>query len=127
VVGAEIRAISARGSWGVAADTSRLWSGDDEVELFATDAPQEALWQRAEAMDEKHNGMVPTGLFIQSLNEMIDDQGKRLAALRYRVPHAVQLALWRCAIVGGFADCASGLERPAPAPRSISLESWSPL
>ena len=26
--------------------------------------------------------------FIQSLNEMIDDQGKRLAALRYRVPHA---------------------------------------
>ena len=26
--------------------------------------------------------MVPTGLFIQALNDMIDNQGKRLAALR---------------------------------------------
>src|SRR4029079_9634469 len=32
-------------------------------------------------------GAVPTGLFIQSLNEMIDDQGKRLSALRNRIPN----------------------------------------
>jgi hypothetical protein len=29
--------------------------------------------------------MVPTGLFIQSLNEMIDNQQKRLTAYRNRV------------------------------------------
>ena len=37
---------------------------------------QEALWQQAKAM------IVRTGLFVQTLNEMIDDQEKRLAALR---------------------------------------------
>jgi hypothetical protein len=35
---------------------------------------QEALWQQAKAVIVKDNSMVPTGLFIQTLNEMIDDQ-----------------------------------------------------
>src|SRR3954466_7961607 len=43
---------------------------------------QEALWQQVKALSAKDNNMVPTGLFIQALNEMIDDQGKRLSALR---------------------------------------------
>jgi hypothetical protein len=34
--------------------------------------------------------------FIQSLNEMIDDQGKRLAALPTEYRTLVQLVLWRC-------------------------------
>ena len=51
-----------------------------------SNALQEALWQQAEAVSAKENGMVPSGLFIQTLNEMIDNQGKRLAALRNRVP-----------------------------------------
>ena len=42
---------------------------------------QEALWQQAMAMAAKDSAMVPTGLFIQTLNEMIDNQGKRLAAI----------------------------------------------
>jgi hypothetical protein len=54
-------------------------------ELSATisrsNAIQEALWQQAKAAAAKDNAMVPTGLFLQSLNEMIDDQDKRLAAL----------------------------------------------
>jgi hypothetical protein len=33
-----------------------------------------ALWQQARAMAAKDNGIVPTGLFIQSLNKLIDDQ-----------------------------------------------------
>ena len=42
---------------------------------------------------------------------MIDDQGKRLAALRNRVPNVVQLALFGvAAIAGGFAGYASGLD-----------------
>lgn len=76
-----------------------------------SDAIQEALWQQAKAVAAKDTGMVPTGLFIQSLNEMIADQAKRLGVLRNRVPNAVLLVLVGvAAIAGGFAGYASGLE-----------------
>jgi hypothetical protein len=67
----------------------------------------EALWQQAKAVVAKDNGMVPTGLFIQSLNEMIDSQGKRLAALNNSVPSIVLLALFGVAATAnasGFTD-----------------------
>jgi len=70
---------------------------------------QEALWLQVRALIVKDSGMVPTGLFIQALNEMIDDQAKRLAALRNRVPNVVLLGLFGiAAVVGGFAGYASG-------------------
>jgi hypothetical protein len=76
-----------------------------------SNALQEALWQQTKAMAVKDNGMVPTGLFIQTLNEMIDNQGKRLAALRSRVPNIVLLSLFAiAAVAGAFAGYASGLE-----------------
>ncbi len=76
-----------------------------------SNAIQEALWQQAKAMAAKDTGMVPTGLFIQTLNEMIDDQGKRLAALRNRVPNIVMLALFGiAAVAASFAGYGSGLE-----------------
>jgi len=34
---------------------------------------QQALWQQVKALFGKDNNMVPTGLFIQALNEMIDN------------------------------------------------------
>jgi hypothetical protein len=61
----------------------------------------EALWQQAKAMAAKDNGIVPTGLFIQSLNELIDDHEKRMTALRNRVPNIVLLALYGVAIFAG--------------------------
>lgn len=71
---------------------------------------QEALWQQAMAMAAKDTGVVPTGLFIQTLNEMIDDHAKRLAALRTRVPDIVLLALYGvAAVAGAFSGYASGL------------------
>ena len=70
---------------------------------------QEALWLQVKALIVKDSGMVPTGLFIQALNEMIDDQAKRLAALRNRVPNVVSLGLFGiAAVVAGFAGYASG-------------------
>jgi hypothetical protein len=72
---------------------------------------QEALWQQTKALVARDNSMVPTGLFIQTPNEMIDDQEKRLAALRNRVPNVVLLGLFGiAAIAGGFAGYASGLD-----------------
>jgi hypothetical protein len=74
-----------------------------------SNALQEALWQQAQAMAAKDKGAVPTGLFIQSLNEMIDDQGKRLSALRNRIPGSVLLTLFSiAAFAGAFAGYASG-------------------
>jgi hypothetical protein len=73
---------------------------------------QEALWQQAKAVAATDSEMVPTGLFIQALNEMIDNQQKRLTAARNRVPNIVLLSLYGVAAVSSaFAGYASGLDR----------------
>ncbi|MGE0578583.1 MAG: hypothetical protein AB7F22_02450 [Reyranella sp.] len=79
--------------------------------ISRSNAIQEALWRQAKAVAAKDNGMVPTGLFLQSLNEMIDDQEKRLAALHNRLPAIIVIALYGVSIVGvGFAGYGSGVE-----------------
>jgi hypothetical protein len=79
--------------------------------IIRSNAIQEALWQHAKAVAAKDNAMVPTGLFIQTLNEMIDDQEKRLTSIRNRVPNIVLLALYAMAtIAAGFTGYAGGLE-----------------
>jgi hypothetical protein len=76
-----------------------------------SNALQEAIWQHAKAVAARDNAMVPTGLFIQTLNEMIDSQGRRLAALRNRIPNSVLLSLFAiAAVASAFAGYASGLE-----------------
>ena len=72
---------------------------------------QEALWQRVKALSVDDRNMVPTGLFILALNDVIDSQGKRLAALRNYIPHVVWLSLFgMTAVACGFAGYASGLD-----------------
>lgn len=76
-----------------------------------SDEIQESLWRHAMTLASKDTGMVPTGLYIQSLNEMIDAQGKRLAAVYSRVPNIVLIALYVVAIVALiFAGYANGLQ-----------------
>jgi hypothetical protein len=71
---------------------------------------QQQLWQQAMAMAAKDSGIVRTGLFIQSLNELIDNHEKRMTAVRNRVPNVVLLALYGVAITAGaFSDYAGGL------------------
>jgi hypothetical protein len=72
---------------------------------------QGELWQRVRALSAKDNNMVPTGLFIQSLNEMIDSQGRRLSALRNYIPNVVLFSVFGIATFAcGFAGYASGLD-----------------
>ncbi len=72
---------------------------------------QEALWQQVKALSAKDNSMVPTGLFIQALNEMIDNQGKRVAASQNFIPYIVLLMLSAMAAAAcGFAGYASGID-----------------
>jgi len=71
---------------------------------------QKKLWQQARAVAAKDTGMVPTGLFIQALNEMFDAQGKRVAAGVNRVPMIVLLALYAIAAVSsGFTGYQGGI------------------
>jgi hypothetical protein len=67
--------------------------------IARSNAIQEALWQVVKAVAAKDGAMVPTGLFIQTLNEMIDNQEKRLTAVANRVPNVVLIALYGIAIV----------------------------
>src|SRR5271167_3039548 len=66
------------------------------VELNAaidrSNALQEELWQQVKEVAVKDNAVVPTGLYIQALNQMIDNQEKRLTASRNRAPGIVLLA-----------------------------------
>ena len=79
--------------------------------LSRSNVLQEALWQQAKAVAAKDNAMVPTGLFIQSLNEMIDNQEKRLSALYNRLPHIILVALYGVATIAmAFAGYTSGLQ-----------------
>jgi hypothetical protein len=81
------------------------------AEMTRSNTIQEALWQQAKAVAAKDNAMVPTGLFLQSLNEMIDDQDKRLAAFSNRLPMIIVIALYGVSIVGiGFAGYGSGID-----------------
>src|SRR4029453_11977181 len=61
---------------------------------------QQLLWRLGgEAMNARPRDSAPR-LYIQSLNEMIDQQGVRLAGLNNRVPNAV---LWLELLGGAFA------------------------
>jgi hypothetical protein len=80
--------------------------------IARSNAIQAALWRQAKAAMAIDNAMAPTGLYIQALNEVFDNQEKRLTAFRTRVPSIVLFALYGIATVGvGFAAYASGLER----------------
>jgi hypothetical protein len=60
---------------------------------------QEELWTQAIGVTEKDKSMVPTGLFVQSLNAVIDIKGKRDAALNNHVPESVLLLLFLVAML----------------------------
>jgi hypothetical protein len=70
---------------------------------------KEALREQAKTMAAKDTNSVPTGLFIQALNETIESQRTRTAARRNQVPNIVLLSLFGLAAVAGrFAGYTSG-------------------
>jgi hypothetical protein len=85
-------------------------AADLEVAVTRSNDIQETLWQRTKAIAANDTAMVPTGLFIQALNEMIEKQRKRVAAVRARVPNIALIALYAIATLGsGLAGYANGL------------------
>ncbi len=55
-------------------------------------ALQDRLWEIADRAEQEDNS-VATGLFIESLNQMIDMEGARVTALRNRIPDTIWLML----------------------------------
>jgi hypothetical protein len=99
------------------------------VVIGRSNALQEALWQQAKAVLVQNNGVVPTGSFLQALNEMIDSQETRLTALRAKLPNVVLIALYGVTLVAaGFSGYASGLdERRSRLPVHIMMITISSL
>lgn len=65
-----------------------------------SEALQGQLWNRAVGLGQKHPGSIVVGLFIQSLNEVIDLHAKRLAvALRSRIPGVIWAGLYGLAVL----------------------------
>lgn len=74
------------------------------------------LWARAVALGEKNPASIVVGLFVQSLNEVIDLHSKRLmVALRSRIPGAIWAGLYAVAILAlmgmGYQSGLSGTSR----------------
>lgn len=74
---------------------------------------QDKLWQQAEAIAEKTPDSVVAGLFIQSLNDVIDLHSKRVnIGLRIRIPSIIWISLYLLAIAAfGTVGYQTGLLR----------------
>lgn len=85
---------------------------------------QNQIWAKAVAATDVDPRPVTTGLFISSLNDMIDSQGKRNALLQMHVPEVVLMLLFAVFITSGaILGYASGLggKRPIVATILMSL------
>lgn len=81
------------------------------------------LWAQAVAAAEKDSRSIPTGLFIQSLNEVIDLHAKRvMVGLRNRIPGTIWVALYFVAILAmveiGYHE---GLTSPRRSPAVLAV------
>jgi hypothetical protein len=80
--------------YGAGTDAKKL-----EAAGSATTELQTQLWSTAAALGEKEPRAVTVGLFLQSLNEVIDLHNKRLTALENHVPEIILFLLYFVALV----------------------------
>ena len=86
-----------------------------EALLAKTARAQGALWDYARQGAEVDPNRVTSGLFIQSVNELIDSFGRRDAALNRHVPEVVLLLLYGTFLMaGGIVGFASGVAGHRP-------------
>lgn len=83
----------------------RVKAAGDDVDLTEglrqSDALHDKMWAVALAVGQQNGGSITTGLFVQSLNEMIDVHLKRVTvAVRNRVPVTIWVSLYLLMVVG---------------------------
>jgi len=82
----------------VAARLEAVQSGKIAEGIGRSESIQQQLWSHAEALGGKNPNSIVVGLFVQSLNEVIDLHGKRVqAGVRSRIPGAIWLGLFAVA------------------------------
>jgi len=82
----------------VAARLEAVQSGNIEEGINRSESIQEQLWSHAEAVAGRNPNSIVVGLFVQSLNEVIDLHAKRVqAGVRSRIPGAIWLGLFAVA------------------------------
>ncbi len=91
-------------------------SGNAAEGIRRSEHLHEQLWAQAVALGENNPTSIVVGLFIQSLNEMIDLHAKRVTAgLRNRIPAAIWGALFAVAVLSlaamGYQAGLSGTSR----------------
>ena len=92
--------------YGAGIDKRKLQEVKDEAERM-----QNELWSHAVEVGEKDLRAVTTGLFIQSLNEVIDLHAKRLWYMENHVPEIIFIVLYGVSIMSmGLVGYGCGLE-----------------
>jgi hypothetical protein len=91
-------------------------SGNVEHGISRSAELHRQLWPRAAAVAKQDDRSIVTGLFIQSLNDVIDLHSKRvLVGLRSRIPGTIWLALYCFAVIAlaaiGYHEGLSGSRR----------------
>jgi len=82
----------------VAARLEAVQSGKIAEGIDRSESIQQQLWSHAEAVGGKNPNSIVVGLFVQSLNEVIDLHAKRVqAGVRSRIPGAIWLGLFAVA------------------------------
>jgi len=82
----------------VAARLEAVQSGKIAEGIGRSESIQQQLWSQAEAVGGKNPNSIVVGLFVQSLNEVIDLHAKRVqAGVRSRIPGAIWLGLFAVA------------------------------
>jgi hypothetical protein len=82
----------------------------------------ESLWSQAMAAAEKNPASIMIGLFIQSLNEVIDLHAKRVVAVRNRIPSTIWVTLLTLTVLGmGSTGYQAGLSETRRSPEMLLL------
>lgn len=85
----------------VAARLSAVEPGKLESSIQRSEELHRQLWAEADAAAAANEGSIMTGLFIQSLNDVIDLHAKRvLVGLRSRIPLVIWVGLFGLSLLG---------------------------
>lgn len=70
-------------------------TGSVDAAIVKSTELQNRMWERSTSVAERNSGSITVGLFIQSLNDVIDLHTRRLTAgLRSRIPVSIWIALF---------------------------------
>jgi hypothetical protein len=98
-------------------------SGEYAQARSVTEQLHAQLWKHAVDSGKRHPGSIIAGLYIESLNQMIDLHATRVAiAVRARIPPTIWIALMIVSITSfGMVGYHSGLSRTSRSPAGLAI------